>query len=141
MLYWAVACFDYIDPDIGSVAKNYGVAPSRDAAAYDSDPMHWRGLDAVFNRQRYGVNDTAFILVSHDGAQTWELGNGAPGEGSHTGPHQFFRGRLASPRFVNAGQGYRNASDPAHVYALFPGTTTDRACVSSFCISSFVQCV
>lgn len=37
MLYWAVACFDYIDPDI---------IPG------DPDIMHWKSLDPYFNRQR-----------------------------------------------------------------------------------------
>lgn len=84
-------------------------------------------MDRVFNRQRYGVNDTSFIMASSDGGITWALGEGAPGETAHTGPHAFFRGRLASPRLINAGQGYRAAPDPAHIYALFPGTTTDAA--------------
>ena len=102
-LYWAVACFDYIDPDIN---------PD------DPDIMHWPTLDRYFNRQRYGVNDTSFIMVSHDKGETWDLG---------PSPHAFFKGRLAAPRIVNAGQGYRDAPDPAHIYALFPGTTTDKA--------------
>ena len=34
---------------------------------------------------------------------------------------------MASPRLINAGQGYRDAPDPEHIYALFPGTTTNAA--------------
>ena len=84
--------------------------------------MHWRVLDPYFNRQRYGVNDTSFVMVSHDSGETWDLG---------PAPHQFFKGRLAAPRFVIAGQGNSGAPDPAHVYALFPGTTTDKAFFSA----------
>jgi hypothetical protein len=123
-LYWAVACFDYVDPDLGSVMHQPGVDPSR---AFDGDVMHWKGLDGTFNRQRYGVNDTSFIMASTDSGNTWDVGKGAPGETPHTGPHSFFRGRLASPRLINAGQGYGNATDPTHIFALFPGTTNDRA--------------
>lgn len=123
-LYWAVACFDYIDPDIGSVLAQPGLNPARE---FDLDLMHWRGMDETFNRQRYGVNDTAFIMASTDGGGSWALGEGQRGETPHTGPHHFFRGRLASPRLISAGQGYRNATDPDHVYALFPGTTTNAA--------------
>ena len=92
MLYWAVACFDYHD-----------------------DP----DFDSVFSRQRYGVNDTSWIVASSDKGLTWNV--------TATDFH-FFRGRLSSPRFINAGQGYRDAADPHHIYALFVGTeTNDRA--------------
>ena len=70
-LYWAVACFDYIDPDIGSVLSRPGLDPAR---GFDSDLMHWRGMDETFNRQRYGVNDTAFIMASTDSGASWALG-------------------------------------------------------------------
>ena len=96
MLYWAVSCFAYVDPD-------------------PHDPDH-AGLDNVFNRQRYGVNDTSWIVASADHGLTWNI--------TATDYH-FFRGRLSSPRFINAGQGYRAATDPAHVYAVFVGTETN----------------
>ena len=80
MLYWAVACFDYIDPDID---------PN------NPDVMAWGSLDVYFNRQRYGVNDTSFIMSSADKGLTWDLGSN---------PHNFFKGRLAAPRLINAGQ-------------------------------------
>ena len=90
-LYWAVACFNYHD-----------------------EPA----FDGVFSRQRYGVNDTSWIVSSSDGGLTWNV--------SATDFH-FFKGRLSSPRFINAGQGYRDAPDPQHVYAVFVGTETNKA--------------
>ena len=90
-LFWAVACFDYHDsPEV----------------------------DVTFSRQRYGVNDTSWIVSSDDNGVTWDL---------EATDFHFFRGRLSSPRFINAGQGYKDAPDPDHIYALFPGTETDKA--------------
>ena len=106
MLYWAVACFDYVDPDLSK-------APG---------PRGYSGLDPVFNRQRYGVNDTSFIAASSDHGLTWDTAISGSGK-----EFRFFRGRLASPRFINAGQGYRDAPDQAHVYAVFVGTDADTA--------------
>eukprot|EP01052_Picozoa_sp_SAG31_P012205 SAG31_NODE_707_length_12684_cov_16.884863_11_plen_521_part_00 len=132
-LYWAVACFDYDDPDLRQGAKR-------------------AGLDPVFNRQRYGVNDTSWIVVSEDLGRTWDI---------QATDFHFFKGRWSSPRFINAGQNYEAAEDPgtwslkdtsvlcvtmghffflflffwlihtmpfaAHVYAVFVGTETDKA--------------
>jgi hypothetical protein len=109
-----------------SILSQPGVDPAR-GSQYDPNLMHWGGMDPYFNRQRYGVNDTSFIMASTDSGASWALGEGAPGVTAHTGPHHFFAGRLASPRLINAGQGYRDAPDPAHVYAMFPGTTKDSA--------------
>jgi hypothetical protein len=78
-LYWAVACFDYLDPDLTKLPG----------------PRGYDGLDRVFNRQRYGVNDTSWIVSSADHGLTWNVSATA---------FNFFRGRLASPRFINAGQ-------------------------------------
>ena len=64
----AVACFDYIDPDLGGILSQPGIDPAR-SAGYDADLMHWKGMDPYFNRQRYGVNDTAFIMASTDGVR------------------------------------------------------------------------
>jgi len=73
------------------------------------------GSDPDFNRQPYGP---AWIASSVDAGVTWaEPTAGAP----------LFTGRLAAPRLVNAGRGYAAAPDPAHVYALFPGTEDGRA--------------
>ena len=58
------------------------------------------GLDAIFNRQRYGVNDTSWIVASGDQGKTWDI---------EATDFHFFRGRLSSPRFINAGQGYKDA--------------------------------
>ena len=99
MLYWAVACFDYVDPDLSQHGREVGLYP-------------------IFNRQRYGVNDTSWIVASSDKGLTWNV--------TATDFH-FFRGRLSSPRFINAGQGYRDAADPHHIYALFVGTETNKA--------------
>jgi len=99
-------------------------SPQSTLNEYDTDLMHWKNLNTHFNRQRYGANDTSFIMASTDGGQSWDVGGSTKG---HTGPQQFFRGRLASPRLINAGQGYRAAPDPAHIYALFPGTTSNAA--------------
>ena len=67
------------------------------------------GDDPTFNRQRYGP---AWFVASRDEGATWAA-DPAPG---------LFSGRLAAPRFVQAGAGNDGAPDPAHVYALFPGT-------------------
>ena len=79
---------------------------------YD-DPL---SLDTVFNRQRYGVNDTSWIVASSDMGKTWDI---------EASEFHFFKGRLSSPRFINAGQGYRDAPDPEHIYAVFVGTETN----------------
>ena len=101
-LHWAVACFDHVDPDLSR----------------PPGPRGCEGLDRVFNRQRYGVDDTSWIVSSPDHGLTWNV--------SAT-PFDFFKGRLASPRFINAGQGCRDAPDPAHIYAVFVGTETGKA--------------
>ena len=101
-LYWAVACFDYDDPDYSSKGQA---------------DKH-RGLDPIFNRQRYGVNDTSWIVASSDMGKTWDV---------EATDFHFFKGRLSSPRFINAGQDYTGAPDPDHVYAVFVGTETNKA--------------
>ena len=101
-LYWAVACFDYDDPDYSSKGQA---------------DQH-RGLDPIFNRQRYGVNDTSWIVASSDMGKTWDV---------EATDFHFFKGRLSSPRFINAGQDYTGAPDPDHIYAVFVGTETNKA--------------
>ena len=76
------------------------------------------GDDPTFNRQRYGP---AWFVASRDEGATWAA-DAAPG---------LFTGRLAAPRFVQAGAGNDGAPDPAHVYALFPGTENN---------ASFFEC-
>jgi hypothetical protein len=76
------------------------------------------GDDLTFNRQRYGP---AWLVESRDEGATWAA-DAAPG---------LFTGRLAAPRFVQAGAGNDGAPDPAHVYALFPGTENN---------ASFFEC-
>lgn len=71
------------------------------------------GDDPAFNRQRYGP---AWIASSSDAGLTWASQAG-----------QLFPGRLAAPRLVQAGRGNAASPDPAHVYALFPGTTDGAA--------------
>jgi hypothetical protein len=93
--------------------KSSGVMSLRDGTA--NGTTIWAvscfnyGDDPTFNRQRYGP---AWFAASRDEGATWAA-DAAPG---------LFTGRLAAPRFVQAGAGNDGAPDPAHVYALFPGT-------------------
>lgn len=50
-VYWAVACFDYDDPDLGGILSKPGLDPAR-GASFDPNLMHWGGMDKYFNRQR-----------------------------------------------------------------------------------------
>ena len=76
------------------------------------------GDDPTFNRQRYGP---AWIASSDDSGLNWtSLEDGG-----------LFAGRLAAPRFLQAGRGYEGAPDPDYVYALFPGTENN---------ASFFEC-
>ena len=76
------------------------------------------GDDPTFNRQRYGP---AWIASSSDFGENWtSLDVGG-----------LFSGRLAAPRFIQAGRGYDGAPDPAFIYALFPGTDNN---------ASFFEC-
>ena len=76
------------------------------------------GDDATFNRQRYGP---AWIAASANAGANW----------SSVAQGGLFGGRLAAPRFVQAGRGYAGAPDPAFVYAIFPGTENN---------ASFFEC-
>jgi hypothetical protein len=78
------------------------------------------GDDATFNRQRYGP---AWIASSTDAGLNWSSVGAAEGG--------LFGGRLAAPRFIQAGKGYAGAPDPDFVYALFPGTENN---------ASFFEC-
>ena len=60
----------------------------------------------------------AWIVASDDMGVTWNI---------EATDFHFFRGRLSSPRFINAGQGYKDAPDPEHIYAVFVGTETNKA--------------
>jgi hypothetical protein len=70
-----------------------------------------------FNRQRYGPS---WIASSADFGVSWTSQAG-----------ELWGGRLAAPRFVQAGQGNAGAPDAEHIYALFPGTTDN---------ASFFEC-
>lgn len=85
-----------------------------------SDTLIWAvscfnyGDRPLFNRQRYGP---AWLVASGDAGATW----------AQTAMPPLFVGRLAAPRFVQAGRAYASAPDPAHVYALFPGTFSNES--------------
>jgi hypothetical protein len=76
------------------------------------------GDDPSFNRQRYGP---AWIAASTDAGLNW----------SSAGQGGLFGGRLAAPRFIQAGRGYSGAPDAGFIYALFPGTADN---------ASFFEC-
>jgi hypothetical protein len=85
------------------------------------------GDDPTFNRQRYGP---AWIASSTNAGLNWSTGLGLLSGGR--GDSGFlFGGRLAAPRFIQAGRGYAGAPDPDFVYALFPGTENN---------ASFFEC-
>jgi hypothetical protein len=76
------------------------------------------GDDVTFNRQRYGP---AWIAASTNAGANW----------SSVEQGGLFGGRLAAPRFFQAGRGYEGAPDPDFIYALFPGTENN---------ASFFEC-
>ena len=96
--------------------KSSGVLAINDTVSWAVSCFNY-GDDPTFNRQRYGP---AWILTSFDSGTTWSNASGL-----------VFGGRLAAPRFIQAGQAYDGALDPNFVYVLFPGTENN---------ASFFEC-